>query len=257
MSGMASLVVRLRPAPLAEAVAAICGLNKRRSVQTECGVFWLNPVSNLGRHLIGGEYEPQMVAVLRRYLQTGSVFVDLGANEGFFSVIASQIVGPSGAVIAVEPQSRLQNVIQTNLSLNTCYNVRLVRAVLSSQTEMARLQLSTEMNTGGSSLYDNTRYPRPSEEVRSFTLAEFLSRTGTPRCDLMKVDIEGAEYDVFMNAQAILKSGVIRNIALEIHNSVLERRGLSGMDLHQTILDCGYTLCKELGPWVYRFGAGL
>jgi FkbM family methyltransferase len=71
-----------------------------------------------------------MGAVLRRYLRPGAVFIDMGANEGYFSVLASGVVGPSGAVIAVEPQSRLQGVIQTNLDANACLNVRLVRCVV-------------------------------------------------------------------------------------------------------------------------------
>jgi Methyltransferase FkbM domain len=69
----------------------------------------------------------------------------------------------------------------------------------------------------------------------------------------MKVDIEGAEYDVFMGAGDILRSGIVSNIALEIHSTILKMRGLSGTDLHQKILDAGYTLHSELGNWVYTF----
>ena len=250
---MVDLISRLRPAPLAAVIGSICGLSKRRALRTEHGTFLVNPVSNFGLQLTAGHYEPKMVDVLRKYLESGSVFIDLGANEGYFSVIASRIVGPRGTVIAVEPQSRLQSVIQANLTLNSCYNVRLVRAVVSSQTAIVRLHLNSEMHTGGSSLFRSSRYPVPTEEVQSFTLAEFLNRTGIEKCDLMKVDIEGAEHDVFMTATGILRSGAIRNIALEIHNSVLENRGLSGNELHQAILNCGYELHDDLEHWVYCF----
>jgi FkbM family methyltransferase len=249
---MVGFIRRLRPAPLAAVIASICRLNKRRTLRTEDGTFLVNPISRLGFELATGHhYEPNMVEVLRKYLQPGSVFIDLGANEAYFSVIASQIVGPRGTVVAVEPQSRLQSVIQANLTLNTCYNVRVVRAVVSSQTGIVPLQLSSELNNGGSSLFRSTRYRVPTEEVRSVTLAEFLSRTGIERCDLMKVDIEGAEHDVFMTSTDILKSGTIRNIALEIHHSILEDRGLSGNELHHAILNCGYRLHDDLGHWVY------
>jgi FkbM family methyltransferase len=251
---MAGFIRRLRPAPLAAAIGYFCGLSKRRTLRTERGTFLVNPLSRLGLQLATGRlYEPKMVEVLHKYLRPGSVFIDLGANEAYFSVIASRIVGPRGIVIAVEPQSRLQGVIRANLTVNTCYNVRVIQAVVSSQTGIARLQLSSELNNGGSSLFRSTRCPVHTEEVQSFTLAEFLSRTGIERCDLMKVDIEGAEHDVFMTAKGILRSGVIRNIALEIHNSILENRGLSGNDLHQAILNCGYRLHDDLGHWVYSF----
>ena len=69
----------------------------------------------------------------------------------------------------------------------------------------------------------------------------------------MKVDIESAEYEVFMSSGDLLRSGRIRNIALEIHNSLLKERGLSGQTLHEHILACGYSLDDSLGNWVYKF----
>src|SRR5262249_44632111 len=151
----------------------------------------------------------------------------------YFSVLASRLVGPSGNVIAVEPQSRLQNVIQTNLSLNECSNVRLVQAVVSSITGTVQIQLNPDINSGGTSLFRSTKYPLKTEAVPSFTITEFLNRTAVERCDLIKVDVEGAEYDIFMGAEQVLKAGVLRNIALEIHNSILEARCLSSLRLHE------------------------
>jgi len=248
---LTELVRRIRPAPLAVAIANVAGLSKRKTVRTKEGSFFINPVSDLGYHLTFGEYEPSMRAVLQKYLPSGGVFIDLGANEGYFSVLASGIAGPSGKVIAVEPQSRLQSVIQANLNLNQCKNVRLIRAVVSAASGTATLELASEMNTGGSSLFKNTAYSVKTESVQSLTLAELLDLTGVGACDLMKVDVEGAEYDIFMGSESILLTGRIKNIALEIHNTILEKRHLSGDDLHQLILRCGYQLNDQLGNWVY------
>jgi hypothetical protein len=93
---LAGLVRRLRPAPLASAVARISRLSKRRVVRTPNGMFWVNPVSNLGYSLMNGEYEARMQEVLEQYLYPGAVFVDLGANEGYFTVMASRLVGRAG-----------------------------------------------------------------------------------------------------------------------------------------------------------------
>jgi FkbM family methyltransferase len=249
--GIVNLVRRIRPAPLASAIANLSGLSRRQPVRTAHGSFLVNAVSNLGYQLMFGDYEPSMRAVLQRYLKPGDVFIDLGANEGYFSVLASGLVGPGGTVIAVEPQSRLQSVIRANLTLNHCSNVRVLQAVVSSTTDPVEIELASEMNTGGSSLFSRTKYPLKRELVPSFTIAAFLEQTGVERCDLMKVDVEGAEYDVFIGAGEILKSGLLRNIALEIHGDILERRGLSGAELHEWILSCGYQLNDELGNWVY------
>ena len=199
------------------------------------------------------DYEPSMRAVLGKYLEPGGVFIDMGANEGYFTVLASGLVGPQGKVIAVEPQSRLQSVIETNLRLNQCHNVRVVQAVVSSASDPVEIQLAPEMNTGGTSLFTHTKYRLKKELVQSLTIAEFFAKSEVDHCDLMKVDVEGAEYDIFIGAEQILKAGVIRNIALEIHNAILEARGLSGDRLHQWILSCGYKWNNEFGNWVYTF----
>jgi FkbM family methyltransferase len=209
----------------------------------------------MGTNLLSvGEYEPRMIAVLQKYLKPGGVFIDLGANEGYFSVIASGLVGAGGRVIAVEPQSRLQPVIQENLRLNNCANVEIQHILLSATDGESELVLTPQLNTGASSiapLHMKLRRIMPTEHVASLTLASFLAQAAIPRCDLIKIDIEGAEWDVLMNAGETLRSGILRNIALEIHNSILAARGINGMEIHPFILGCGYTLDDSLGHWVY------
>jgi FkbM family methyltransferase len=244
---------RIRPAPLASALAQIAGLNRREPVHTELGTFFVAPMSQLGFHLRHGEYEAATTAVLRKYLTPGAVFIDLGANEGYFTVLASRLVGPQGIVIAVEPQSRLQSVIKTNLEANNCRNVRLVKAVVSSKTQTVNLALTSAINNGASSLFKSTKYPLPTEEVQSFTLGDLFASIEVKRCDLMKMDIEGAEYDALTGAREVLKQGIIRHMTIEVHDSILERRGLSWSRTHEVILECGYRSTDEGGSKVYSF----
>jgi len=248
------LLLTVRPAALGSLLAAAFRLNKRRLVRGRYATFFIDPVSNFGAAILKGEYEPQMREVLCRYLSPGGLFIDLGANEGYLSVLASQLVGPRGTVIAIEPQSRLQHVICTNLQANDCFNVRLVRCVVSDTTGKAQLSLAPTVNTGSSSLFRPTKYSLPTEEVPSLRLSDLIDRLGVERCDLMKVDIEGAEYDVFLSATEVLRKGIFRHIALEIHTTILERRRLSADHLHRHMIDCGYELNTELGHSLYSFG---
>ncbi|MBV8732567.1 MAG: FkbM family methyltransferase [Acidobacteriia bacterium] len=194
-----------------------------------------------------------MRKVLNRYLPYGGTFIDLGANEGYFSVLASHIVGPEGRVVAIEPQSRLQEVIRENLSVNHCSNVRLIRCVVAGETGRMRLSLAPSTNTGSSSLFRGTKYPIPTEEVESFNLADLLDKADLDSCDLMKVDIEGAEYDVFMAAKEVLEKGILRNIALEYHEGVLSSRGLSREELHDQMIESGYEINQDFGHCLYSF----
>lgn len=107
----------------ANGFARLLGLG-RRVVATNRGTFWVDPLSNLGQQLIErGEYEPSIACVLDRYLFPGAVFVHLGANEGYFSILASKQCRPTGKVYAIEPQGGRQEVIQENSRLNNCTNV--------------------------------------------------------------------------------------------------------------------------------------
>jgi FkbM family methyltransferase len=144
-------------------------------------------------------------------------------------------------------------VVQTNLAANECFNVRLFKCIVADKTATMRLFISPNTNSGSSSLFRPTRYPLPTQEIQSYTLQDFLDKAGVSRCDLMKVDIEGAEYDVFMAATEVLKNGTIKNIALEYHKNILEHRGLSADKLHEHMLANGYRLDKQLGPSVYSF----
>ena len=96
---------------------------------------------------------------------------------------------------------------------------------------------------------------RPEAVVELRDAAKVLRDSGLNARSLLKVDIEGAEYEVFMNAGNVLRERVIRRIVLEIHNSILERRGVSGEELHRFLIGCGYALDDSLGHWVYVAGA--
>ena len=89
------------------------------------------------------------------------------------------------------------------------------------------------------------------EAVPSLTLSKLLEREGISECDLIKIDIEGAEYDVLLGSEDVLRRGALRHIAVEIHDSILRRRGITWRMLHDWMLSCGYRLHAEQGPSIY------
>ena len=76
MPELAQFIRSIRPAPLGSVAAGICGLSKRRVVETAYGKFLVSPVSHLGYQLSHGGYEPAMTAALGMHLRQGDVFVD-------------------------------------------------------------------------------------------------------------------------------------------------------------------------------------
>src|ERR1700760_3354911 len=77
----------------ARGFSAIVGKG-RRVIETENGSFWIDPMSGFGAALLkDGAHEPAMIQWVRETLEPGGIFVDVGANEGYFSVIAAKRCG--------------------------------------------------------------------------------------------------------------------------------------------------------------------
>ena len=246
-------IKKVRPAPLQAAILTLMKLNQRREIPFEKYRFYSDPTSNFGSALLAGGYEPDMASVLKAYLVLGGTFIDFGANEGFFSVLASDLVGPTGHVVAVEPQTRLLATIQRNFAINRCDNCRVVRCVLSDSNGRARIHLAPSTNTGSSTLFRHTRYPLPTEIVPSWMLKRFIAYCSFNRVDLAKFDIEGAEYNALIPSSDVLRSDTIRNIDIEYHPASLKQQGHSPDDLHMHLLACGYRVNRSFGPAVYEF----
>ena len=232
--------MRVRPAFLAAWLKTLLRV-RRKPVGTKEGIFWIDPVSQFAVNLVAGHgYEPEMGETLRRYLRPGSTFVDIGANEGFFTVQAAKIVGNSGRVLAVEPQGRLQEVIRKNLELNGLTNVTLVRSAVSDRPGEAELHISPSTNTGSTGLSQSTRYRVPQEAVPVNTLEGILDQHGIEKVDLMKMDIEGFEYEALTGAERLLKTKRIRALALEMHPELMRGRGKEPERLETLLTNCGY-----------------
>jgi FkbM family methyltransferase len=233
-------IMRIRPALLAVWVKKLLRI-RRFEYPTAEGVFWLDPASDFGMRLIrDGFYEPDMLATLKQWLRPGATFVDLGANEGYFAVAGSKCVEAEGRVLAIEPQARLRPVLERNFALNHCANVRIASVAVSDRSGDVVLHLAPEVNNSASSLIQPTRYAVSRQTTPSATLEEVLAREGVRECALLKIDIEGWEYEAVLGSPNLFKDGRVRAIALELHPNLLARRGLESGRITDFLASCGY-----------------
>lgn len=232
--------MKLRPAPLAVFFKRLLRV-RRLEHATPHGTFWVDPASYQGLALLReGRYEPDLLDTVISFLQPGDTFVDVGANEGYFSVIASRKVGPSGHVLSIEPQERLQEVIAKNCALNGCQNVAIVAAAVSDREGQASMYLTPDVNNSASSLQRPTRYGLPRQTVASRTLESILDGNGIAHCRLMKIDVEGWEYEAVLGSRGLFASGRVDAVALELHPHLLAARGLRAEDITEFLTQCGY-----------------
>jgi FkbM family methyltransferase len=142
-----------------------------------------------------GVFEPNLTAWIRAHLKPGDVFVDVGANVGYFSLLASRMVGKDGRVIALEPAPSTFAVLEHNILLNKAENVRAVRvAAYDRIATLPMYSVAGEEAAGGASL---VHVVGPQEaEVSAAPLGDVLTSEELRRARLIKIDVEGAEESV-------------------------------------------------------------
>lgn len=149
------------------------------------------------------QWEPEETALLRSITPSGGTFLDVGANIGYFTLLASRWVGPSGTVVAFEPVSTTHERLRRNLALNPTANVLAVRAGASSAPGTAAIAL--EDDAGHSHLLAGETSVGRQETITLTTVDAFVTSMGLKRVDVIKIDTEGADFEVLRGAEATLR----------------------------------------------------
>ncbi len=166
-------------------------------------------------------------------LQMGWTVVDIGAALGDFAIWAALQMS-TGRVIAVEPFPTSVELLQENLHLNLLDNVSLCECAVASQNGSSHLNLATGEAAQHSTAGAGDTSSRI--EVQTVTLADLFDTNNIQVCDYLKMDCEGAEYDILMNAPADLLARITR-ICMEVHDGVTH---YSRVDLQQFLEANGY-----------------
>ncbi|MEM1152655.1 MAG: FkbM family methyltransferase [Pseudomonadota bacterium] len=171
-------------------------------------------------------------------LEAGAVCLDVGANIGYYSVIAAQVVGATGSVFAFEPEVTNFRLLQANLALNQCEGtVHAIEAGLSECDSEARLYLSKD-NAGDHQVFaasdERAHYP-----IRLLNGSDYLAPR-LDRLDLIKIDVQGAEYAVMQGLLELLRS-IARapRIIIELTPLSLKQAGASGRALIELLATLG------------------
>lgn len=163
--------------------------------------------SQVGHRLFQGDFEVAELSFVRRHLKPGTVFLDVGANAGIFTVLAGKRLGPAGSVHAFEPGEAEQSLLRQNLALNRLSNVAVYDGAVSNHCGTAQLAVAQD---GALNSLAKTEHPNQTvkawRDVSVITLDEYVTQKGIQRVDFIKIDVEGAEKWVFEGADRLLTS---------------------------------------------------
>jgi FkbM family methyltransferase len=174
-----------------------------------------------------GIWEPIETSLVLRWLRPGDVFVDVGANIGYFSLLAASVVGPQGAVFAFEPDPDNYRLLLANAKLNQlAERLTAIEAALSDADGEGRLYLSAD-NLGDHQLYAGDEHRR-SVPIRLLRGGPFLADR-LARIDLLKIDTQGSEYQVIAGLLPLLRQlPRCPRIIIELTPHALRQSGASG-----------------------------
>ncbi|WP_252718786.1 FkbM family methyltransferase [Haloarcula sp. CBA1122] len=163
----------------------------------------LNPSDySISRRLYFGEsYEPLTTDFLTTELSEGDSFVDVGANIGYFSLLASSVVGNSGQVIAFEPEPQNFNILERNVVSNDLNGrVSLYQKALADSSETLMLN-HHPTNKGMHSIVSEFDHREDETEIEAIEGDSVLSE----HIDIIKIDVEGAEPNVIRGLSSTLE----------------------------------------------------
>jgi FkbM family methyltransferase len=191
--------------------------------------------SNRRTYFLGRFYDLPSQLVLQRTLKAGDLFVDVGANEGMMSLLASHLVGPAGRVIAFEPNPEPRGVFEQNVRQNAIRNIEIHACGLGAETSELTLFIP-DRNSGEGTFTALDTLPGRSVVCPVEVGADVLAGQ---RPALIKIDVEGFEIQVLRGLRPIL-AGAKPFVLTEVVAAHLARDGRSLRDLVGLFDELGY-----------------
>ncbi len=190
-------------------------------------------------HEIRGENREYRV--MKALLSEGATFVDVGANFGTFSLLASRIVGKSGKVIAIEPQERLASLIEESVGLSGATNIEVHRVAIGS-TNGERELLIPEDDSGRAGFFAgfSGRNKHVSQRVPVTTLDYLLGDLPAGAPYMIKIDVEGSEIDVLDGGATFIEANK-PPIVIEINRWSAEAAGRNPKEIIDRLVSLGYS----------------
>jgi len=202
--------------------------------------------------LVFKTHEPLTTSLVNREIKSGMICIEVGSNIGYYALLESKLVGNNGIVIAIEPSPLNFEYLKYNLSLNNASNVRpfnvaigdldtQVNFLISDLSNWCKIIDITPSNSNGNVI-----------TVPLVKLDTFVSQNSLPSIDLIRMDIEGYEYNAY-NGMVNTIERFKPDLLIEVHVTTmgLEKTGLFLNKLKSDGYEIKYYIEKRLDrPWV-------
>jgi len=154
---------------------------------------------------LDGYFEYPMVKLFRKLVNVGDVVFDVGANIGVHTLVLSHLVGETGLVVAVEPCPPIVDKIRSVLDLNDIKNVKLLPYALSDKNATVELFWRSDDTNEGQATFWANGATNTKAVVKTQTLDEIVRQNSINHVNLIKLDIQGAEFQALQGASDTIR----------------------------------------------------
>jgi FkbM family methyltransferase len=170
-------------------------------------------------------------------LKNGSVVLDLGANIGYYSLLAARLVGSQGKVYSFEPEPNNYALLANNVALNDYQNVITVPKAVSDTSGSVTLKLSNQ-DSGAHTIRDqfNLSEFTATVNVETVCLDEYFEGCSHP-IDVVKMDIEGLEPRAFRGMSRILKDNPQITMFVEFFPELIAQAGYQPAEFARSLME--------------------
>jgi FkbM family methyltransferase len=191
--------------------------------------------------LVDGDYEPATWQAIAAYLPRNGTFIDVGANLGLFSVKAAAHLRDGGRLLAIEASPSMHRYLEENLRLAECRNVTVSKlAITGGDGSDVSFYEAPREKFGMGSLAP--QFESSAVQVPGRTLDSLCGELAFDRVDVIKIDVEGFEAEVFVGASRLLSSPDKPVIVFEFLDWAERRSGREPGFAQSLLLDYGYRL---------------
>jgi FkbM family methyltransferase len=212
---------------------------RKRSVVIHGFPFELDPEDSLGLSLFG-TYEPEETALVKGLVKPGDVVVDLGACIGYYTLLFSKLVGPSGRVIAFEPSPDSCSILRRNVSRNGLTNVTVENAGAGASSCIGALHLSSNRMDA----HIEHREGDGALSIKVVALDDYFPETST--IDFVKMDIQGLEPLVLRGMEGLVRRSPNIRILTEFWPEGIRRAGSEPEAFLAHLRSLGFTFADQL-----------
>lgn len=195
-----------------------------------------------------GIWEPEISDYITNALTVGDCFIDVGANIGYFSLLAASIVGNTGKVHAIEPSPSIFEVLARNIRRNGFLNTQPHNKAASSASQRLPIFLGPADNRGATTTVSSVAVRKGQQlegEVSADTLPAIVGEATLLSARLIKIDIEGAEYSLIASIAHLLPLFcAATEWLIEISPQALAEQGQTTASLLTIFRAAGYELYR-------------